>query len=111
YASVRTAGLATSGELREEHLAEVVRRHLAELSHVAREAGLPREQIFAHCGGWKEGELLYRSAVNEDSCPGWSFYRHARDPHGDKTAMAALAASDAPYWGAVEWLPVGARTA
>jgi hypothetical protein len=111
YAAVATAGLAASGDLREEHLAEVVRRHLADLSREARQGGLPREQIFTHCGGWKEGELLYRSALNDDSCPGWSFYRHARDPHGDKTAMAALAASDAPYWGAVEWLPVGAKTA
>ncbi len=111
YAAVSTVGLADDGELREADLAEIVRRHLRELAGVAHEAGLPREQVFTHCGGWKEGELLYRSAVNEYSCPGWSFYRHARDPRGDKTAMAALATSDAPYWGAVEWLPVGAGTA
>jgi hypothetical protein len=110
YAAVKTAGMAAGGELREEHLAEVVRRHLADLSQQARAAGLPREQIFTHAGGWKEGELLYGAAVNADSCPGWSFYRHAGDPRGDRTAMAALAASDAPYWGAVEWLPVGAGT-
>ena len=93
YAAVSTAGLAHDGELKEEHLAEVVRRHLDDLSAVARRAGLPREQIFTHCGGWAEGERLYRSAVNENSCPGWSFYRHGRDPRGDKTAMAAVAAS------------------
>lgn len=111
YAAVTTAGLADRGELQEAHLAEVVRRHLADLSQAACDAGLPREQVFTHGGGWKEGELLYRSAVNEYSCPGWSFYRHARNPQGDATAMAALAGSDAPYWGAVEWLPVGASTA
>ena len=110
YAAVSTSGLANSGELKEEHLAEVIRRHLADLSSVVRRAGLPREQIFTHCGGWAEGERLYRSALNDDACPGWSFYRHARDPRGDKTAMAALAASKAPYWGAVEWLPIGAKT-
>lgn len=110
YAAVSTAGLAHDGELKEEHLAEVVRRHLDDLSAVARRAGLPREQIFTHCGGWAEGERLYRSAVNENSCPGWSFYRHGRDPLGDKTAMAAVAASTAPYWAATEWLPIGART-
>lgn len=111
YAAVTTAGLASGGELREDHLAEVVRRHLDDLAAAVRAAGLPREQIFTHAGGWKEGELLYAAAVNEHSCPGWSFYSHARDPQGDRTAMAALATSDAPYWGAVEWLPVGAGTA
>jgi hypothetical protein len=110
YAAVATAGLASSGELREADLAEVVRRHLADLSKVARTGGLPREQIFTHCGGWAAGELLYRSALNDDSCPGWSFYRYARDPRGDETAMQAVAASQAPYWAAVEWLPIGAKT-
>jgi hypothetical protein len=111
YAAVSTAGLATEGELKEEHLAEVVRRHLTDLSKVAYDAGLAREEIFTHSGGWKEGELLYRAGLNQYSCPGWSFYRHARDPSRDKTAMAALANSNARYWAAVEWLPVGARTA
>jgi len=111
YAAVTTAGLATSDELKEADLAEIVRRHLADLSAVARAAGLPREQIFTHCGGWAEGELLYRSALNDDSCPGWSFYRHGRDPRGDNTAMQAVAASSAPYWAVVEWLPIGAKTA
>lgn len=111
YAAVSAAGLAREGELQEEHLAEIVRRHLDDLSAVARRFGLPREQIFTHCGGWAEGERLYRSAVNENSCPGWSFYRHGRDPLGDQTAMAAAAASTAPYWAATEWLPIGARTA
>jgi hypothetical protein len=110
YAAVSTAGLAHDGELKEEHLAEVVRRHLDDLSAVARRAGLPRELIFTHCGGWAAGERLYRSALNESSCPGWSFYRHGRDPLGDETAMAAVAASTAPYWAVAEWLPIGART-
>jgi hypothetical protein len=111
YAAVSTAGLAHNGELKEEHLAEVVRRHLDDLAAVARRAGLLREQIFTHCGGWKEGELLYRSALNENSCPGWSFYKYGRDPRGDKSAMAAVAASKAPFWAVTEWLPIGARTA
>lgn len=111
YAAVSTAGLARAGDLREQHLAEVIHRHLDDLAATVRTAGLPREQVFTHAGGWKEGELLYAAAVNPHSCPGWSFYQHARDPRGDRTAMAALATSDAPYWGAVEWLPVGAGTA
>lgn len=111
YAAVATAELAKSGELLEAHLAEVIRRHLADLSAEVRRGGLPREQVFTHCGGWAEGERLYQAAVNDDSCPGWSFYRYGRDPRGDKTAMAALATSNAPHWAAVEWLPIGAKTA
>ncbi len=111
YAAVSTAGLGHHGELTETQLAEVVRRHLDDLSAIARRGGLSRERVFTHSGGWAEGEKLYESAVNENSCPGWSFYRHGRDPLGDKTAMAAAARSNAPYWGVVEWLPIGARTA
>ena len=111
YAAVSTAGLARDGELKEEHLAEVIRRHLDDLSSVCRQTGLQREQVFTHCGGWAEGEKLYRSAVNENSCPGWSFYRYGRDPLNDPTAMAALEKSDAPFWAVTEWLPIGARTA
>ena len=110
YAAVSTAGLGEAGELNEAQLAEVIRRHLDDLSAVARKGGLPREQIFTHSGGWAEGEKLYDSAINEHSCPGWSFYRYGRDPLGDKTAMAAIARSTAPFWGVVEWLPIGART-
>jgi hypothetical protein len=110
FAAVATAGLAHDGQLREDDLAEVVRRHLDDLSLVARRCGLTRAQVFTHCGGWAKGEKLYRSALNEHSCPGWSFYRYGRDPSKDSTAMAALAASDAPYWAVTEWLPIGAKT-
>ena len=108
YAAVSTLGLAKSGALKEEHLAEVIRVHLRDLSSLAHELGVPRERLFTHCGGWAKGEKLVASAVNEFSCPGWSFYTHGMDPRGDATAMAALKRSDAPYWGAVEWLPLGA---
>mgnify|MGYP000973148321 CR=1 FL=1 len=108
YAAVSTLGLAKSGELKEEHLAEVVRVHLRDLCEVARNLGVPRERLFTHCGGWAKGEKLYASAVNEFSCPGWSFYTHGMNPRGDATAIAALSRSDAPFWSAVEWLPLGA---
>ena len=91
-------------------MAEVIRVHLRDLCRVAHELGVPRERLFTHAGGWQKGERLYASAVNAFSCPGWSFYRYGRDPRGDTTAMAAVAASDAPYWAAVEWLPLGVRT-
>ena len=107
YAAVTTAHLAESGELREDHLARIVRWHLDDLCSLTAELGVPREKLFTHVGGWKEEELLYDAAVNEYSCPGWSFYRHARDPGKDKGVEKALRKSDAPYWAAVEWLLTG----
>ena len=107
YAAVSTLGLAVSGQLQEEDITKVVRIHLEDLSKFLVDNGIPREKIFTHCGGWSQGETLYSAAVNQYSCPGWSFYDHAANPKNDVTAMKALELSDAPYWGAVEWLYVG----
>jgi hypothetical protein len=107
YASVRSAGLADSGALQEAHLAEVVRRHLDDLCALASRLGVPRERLFTHVGGWKEGELLYVAAVNPYSCPGWSFYRHAPEPSKDIGVKKAVAQSDAPWWAAAEWFWLG----
>lgn len=107
YAAVQTAGLRAEGGITEADLAEVVRRHLEDLSRAAANLGVPREKLFTHSGGWKENELLYGAAVNQFSCPGWSFYRHAADPRQDVGVQAALSRSDAPYWAAVEWLYQG----
>jgi hypothetical protein len=111
FAAVKTAGLASSGELQNEHVTEVVRRHLSDLAATVRQQGIPREQVFVHCGGWAEDEPLYRAALNEDSCPGWSFYTHAPNPRQNQAVMRALTDSDAPYWAAVEWYPHSTRSA
>ena len=110
YAAVSMAGLANAGELKEEDLVEVVRRHLEYLSKLAAELGVPRQRLFTHIGGWKEDELLYQAALNRFACPGWSFYRHARNPAQDAGVRKGLQKSDAPGWAAVEWLPMGANT-
>lgn len=110
YAAVSTAGLARAGELKEAHLAEVARRHLEDLSRLAADLGVPRERLFTHGVGWKEGEPLYQAAVNRFACPGWSFYRHARNPAQDTGVQEGLRRSDAPFWAAVEWLPLGANS-
>ena len=110
YAAVKSAGIATSGTLTEAMQTEVVRRHLLDLSKTVYDLGIPRELIFTHCGGWMSGESMYTAAVNDYSCPGWSFYKYASDPTKDLTAMDALAKSKAPYWGAVEWLLGGDKT-
>ncbi len=110
YAAVKAAGIRTEGAITEADLAEVVRRHLEDLCREARQLGVPREKLFTHVAGWKEGEALYGTAVNEISCPGWSFYRHAADPRGDIGVQQALRRSDAPHWAAVEWLYQGSNT-
>jgi hypothetical protein len=107
YAAVTTAGLAKGGVLQEKDLAEIVWRHLDDLCSLAAELGVPREKLFTHVGGWKEEEQLYDAALNRYSCPGWSFYRHAADPSQDRGVQRVLRKSDAPFWGAVEWMLMG----
>lgn len=109
YAAVKTAGLRDTGELTEADLAEVARRHLEDLSRQAARLGVPRDRLFTHGAGWKDGELLYRAAVNRFSCPGWSFYKHAADSRQDVGVQEALKCSDAPWWAATEWLYPGPR--
>ncbi len=107
YAAVKTAGIASSGTMTEQMQTEVVRRHLEAVTKTVFDLGIPRSLIFTHCGGWVEGESLFTAALNKYSCPGWSFYKYAADPAKDVTAMNALSKSDAPHWGAVEWLLQG----
>ena len=107
YAAVKTAGIRDEGTITETDLTEVVRRHLEDLCREAARLGVPREKLFTHVAGWKEGEKLYSTAVNSLSCPGWSFYKHATDPGGDMGVREALKLSDAPHWAAVEWLYQG----
>jgi hypothetical protein len=109
YAAAKTAGIREKGELTEADLAEVVKRHLDDLCGVASRLGVPREKLFTHIAGWKEGELLYQAGLNRWSCPGWSFYKHAADPTGDVGVQSALKRSDAPWWAATEWLYQGPR--
>lgn len=109
YAAVSTLGLAHSGQLTGEQIAEVVRIHLEDLSKICSELGIPREHIFTHCGGWGKGDPTSYAAVNKYSCPGWSFYDYAYDPTEDINTMKALKTSDAPYWAATEWWYRGDR--
>lgn len=110
YAAVSELGLAHSGKLTEQQLTKVVQVHLEDLCKVCAGLGVPRNKLFTHCGGWSKGETLYTAAVNQYSCPGWSFYNYASNPDEDVTAMAVLKTNNAPYWGAVEWLYQGQNT-
>ena len=109
YAALKTSGLRTSGTPTESELRDVAQRYLAMLCHEAAQLGVPRDRLFTHGAGWKDGELIYDVPVNGDSCPGWSFYQHAADPRKDAGVQRNLAKSDAPYWAATEWLLQGAK--
>ena len=109
YAAVKTANIRKKGELTEADLAEVVRRHLDNLCREAARLGVPRDRLFTHVAGWKEGESLYQAGLNRFSCPGWSFYKHAKDPSHERGVQEALQKSDAPWWAATEWLFQGPR--
>ncbi len=109
YAALSTSGIRTSGTPTEAELRDVAQRYLEILCREASEAGVPRELLFAHGAGWKDGELVYDVPVNAHACPGWSFYRHAADPRRDAGVQRNLARSDAPYWSATEWHFQGPR--
>lgn len=110
YAAVKTGGIRAGGRITEADLAEVVRRHMEDNAREAARLGLPRDRIFTHCGGWKEGELLFDAAVNRFSSPGWSFYGRAIKPASNAGVQRALKLSDAPCWAASEWLHQGEDT-
>lgn len=109
FAALKSSGIRTNGTPAEAELRDVARRYLEMLCREAAQAGVPRERLFAHGAGWKEGELVYDVPVNSYACPGWSFYAHAADPRRDAGVQRNLARSDAPYWAATEWLLQGTR--
>jgi hypothetical protein len=103
YAALKTSGIRSSGDITEEDLARVVQKHVEDISEFAAKCGVPRDKLFTHVAGWKDGELLYDAAVNKFSCPGWSVYKYAADPSKEIGIQRALKKSDAPYWAANEW--------
>jgi hypothetical protein len=107
YAALKTSGIRTNGAPTEAELRDVAQRYLETLCREAADCGVPREYLFAHGAGWKEGELIYDVPMNAYACPGWSFYQHAADPRADAGVQRNLAKSDAPYWAATEWLLQG----
>ena len=110
YAAVKTAGIRAEGQITERDLAEVANRHLEDLSREAARLGVPREKLFTHGAGWEDGEPLYQGAVNQYSCPGWSFYRYAAEPHNDAGVQEGRAARCASLGGRGVALSGPART-
>jgi hypothetical protein len=109
YAALVSSGIRTSGQPTEADLHAVAQRYLETLCREAAQAGVPRERLFAHGAGWKEGERIYDVPVNPYACPAWSFYKHAADPRNDVGVQRNLRRSDAPYWAATEWFLQGTK--
>lgn len=104
YAAVSSAGIRTSGDITENDLEEVIRRHLLDLSKTAVELGIPKEKLFTHVFGNSKGEKLYDAAVNEFSTPGWSEYWNSTDIMKNKGVLRNLHRPQVQQWGSVEWL-------
>jgi len=107
YAALKISGIRDQGTPTERELRDVAQSYLQMLCREAAKAGVPRERLFAHGAGWKDGELMYDIPINPYACPGWSFYQHAADPRQDMGVQRNLARSNAPYWAATEWLLQG----
>lgn len=58
YAAVKAAGLQHEDPLSEAGLAEAARLRLEDLSRETRRSGVPRDHLFTHGAGWKDGEPL-----------------------------------------------------
>lgn len=109
YAALKTSGIRTHGQPTERDLCLVAQRYLEMLCRQASEAGVPRDRLFAHGAGWRDGEMVYDVPMNSFACPGWSFYHHAADPREDRGVQRNVARSNAPYWAATEWLLMSSR--
>jgi hypothetical protein len=107
FAAVQSSGMRNSGRPTEAELRDVAQQYLEMLCQEAAQAGVPRDLLFAHGAGWKEGELVYDVPVNPYACPAWSFYQHASDPRKDRGVKRNIERSDAPWWAATEWLLMG----
>lgn len=109
YASIKTAGIRSSGDITEDDLVEVVHRHLEDLSKYVYEEGFSRDKIFTHGWGNEFGEKMYDAAVNRYASPGWSNYWAPEDVSENEGIMRAIEKSDATYWSLVEWLLMESR--
>lgn len=104
YAAVRTSGIKNSGEITRDDIGKVTQNYLALLSKTAVEMGMPREMVFTHQGGacppW-DNQLPFWPALNEWSCPGWSFYWGAPAEAGNLNEEMQRAG--VTRWSAAEW--------
>ncbi|GHT40664.1 hypothetical protein AGMMS49965_09270 [Bacteroidia bacterium] len=118
YAALKTSGIKTSGEITEDDMAEIARRHTEIVSKLCADFNVPRDKIYAYAYGTEKDMA---ACINDYACPGWSFYdytplkeggvsHNATHPKGFATALDILSKSDAPYFGISEWAILGNST-
>lgn len=110
YAAVKTAGLASAGQLKRSDLTRCVQIYLTELAEVIYLEGIPRRKILTHVGahGTDIKPIQYitaDAALNPFSNPGWSFYTYEKGPQGLGGLDSSLDTLGTPnvWWGNCEW--------
>lgn len=105
YASLKAAGIKSSGEITRDDLARLTHEYLAVLCRKANFLGLPKELIITHMGGnyapW-DVHIPAWPAMNEWSTPGYSFYW--QDPRELGDFPKELTTAGRKEWAASEWL-------
>jgi len=113
YAAVKTAGLASGGELQEEHLTEVVHRYLEQLTKVVYDCGIPRSKISTHVGadltnhdeqpiGWVIKIGKGAGAFSSYATPGYTTYGGGSGASVFDDTIPGFATPDVP-WTVDEW--------
>ncbi len=104
YASLKAAGIKSSGEITRDDLARLTHEYLAVLCRKANFLGLPKELIITHMGGnyapW-DVHIPAWPAMNEWSTPGYSFYW--QDPRELGDFPKELTTAGRKEWAASEW--------
>jgi hypothetical protein len=106
YAALTSKGWKREGTVTRADHERIVQDYLAYLSHLCRDAGLKRDQVYTHAGGqyapW-EKHYTHGTAINPDALPGWSLYGTLPQNAGNLPRVLEKARLQA--WCAAEWLP------
>lgn len=100
YASLSYSGIRTEGEVTPQDIYDLEWKYSKFIADLCQGHGFPREMLFSHSGGWKDDMA---AAVQDNTCPSWSFYWDQAVEPRLTDHMKYLATSDAPYFGMSEW--------
>ena len=112
YATVKTAGIKTSGALTEADGAEGIRRYAENICQDIVDINMPRDKVMTHGQLFMGTNENIYAMLNEYSCPGWSYYgSNLGGPRGEyANCNDAVNRSDAPFWCVPEFFWQGTST-